>query len=39
MDYPTMLMVFNLVLFSLTFGALALDFSRLSSIARSHHRC
>lgn len=27
MDYPTMLMVYNLILFSLTFGALALDFS------------
>ena len=30
MDYPTMLMVYNLILFSLTFGALALDFSKLS---------
>lgn len=31
MDYPTMLMVYNLILFSLTFGALALDFSKSPS--------
>lgn len=29
MNYSDMLMVFNLVLFSLTFGSQALDFSKL----------
>lgn len=33
MNYEQMLQVYNLVLFSLTFGAQALDFSKSSSLS------